>query len=107
MLIALTWFKRVEILASLERICIHGTPLNPDVPAHVPGGSSSGSAVVVAAQLVDFSLGTDTVGCVRTPASFCGILGFRASHGLVSTVGLVANSQSLDAIGVICRESKS
>ncbi|KAF9608255.1 hypothetical protein IFM89_008540 [Coptis chinensis] len=82
----------------------YGTPTNPDVPAHVPGGSSSGSAVVVAAQLVDFSLGTDTVGCVRTPASFCGILGFRASHGLVSTVGLVANSQSLDAIGWFARD---
>lgn len=82
----------------------YGTPTNPDLPAQIPGGSSSGSAVVVAAQLVDFSLGTDTVGCVRTPAAFCGILGFRASHGLVSTGGVVANSQSLDTIGWFARD---
>lgn len=44
-------------------------------------------------------VGTDTVGCVRTPASFCGILGFRPSHGSVSSVGILANSQSLDTVG--------
>ncbi|OMP05762.1 Amidase [Corchorus olitorius] len=68
------------------------------------GGSSSGSAVAVAAELVDFALGTDTIGCMRIPASFCGILGFRPSHGAVSTVGLVPNSQSLDAIGCFARD---
>lgn len=82
----------------------YGTPTNPEVPAQIPGGSSSGSAVVVAAQLVDFSLGTDTVGCVRIPAAFCGILGFRPSHGLVSSAGVVANSQSLDSIGWFARD---
>lgn len=49
---------------------------------------------------LDF-VGTDTIGCVRIPASFCGILGFRPSHGAVSTIGLLPNSQSLDAIGII------
>ncbi|KAF8404606.1 hypothetical protein HHK36_009493 [Tetracentron sinense] len=82
----------------------YGTPTNPEMPSQIPGGSSSGSAVVVAAELVDFALGTDTIGCVRTPASFCGILGFRPSHGSVSTVGVLANSQSLDTIGWFARD---
>ncbi|OVA14215.1 Amidase [Macleaya cordata] len=82
----------------------YGTPTNPVMPTQIPGGSSSGSAVAVAAQLVDFSLGTDTFGCVRTPASFCGILGFRPSHGAVSTIGVLANSQSLDTIGWFARD---
>ncbi|TYJ44021.1 hypothetical protein E1A91_A03G192600v1 [Gossypium mustelinum] len=76
----------------------YGTPTNPNMPSNVPGGSSSGSAVAVAAELVDFALGTDTIGCVRVPASFCGVLGFRPSHGAVSTIGVLPNSQSLDAI---------
>ncbi|KAL0365150.1 UNVERIFIED_CONTAM: Outer envelope protein 64, mitochondrial [Sesamum angustifolium] len=77
----------------------YGTPINPAKPSHIPGGSSSGSAVAVAAQIVDFALGTDTFGCLRVPASFCGILGFRPSHGIVSTVGVLPNSQSLDTVG--------
>ncbi|KAG8368673.1 hypothetical protein BUALT_Bualt15G0070200 [Buddleja alternifolia] len=77
----------------------YGTPTNPQQPSHVPGGSSSGSAVAVAAHLVDFALGTDTVGDIRVPASFCGILAFRPSHGIVSTVGVLPNSQSLDTVG--------
>ncbi|KAK4438181.1 Outer envelope protein 64, mitochondrial [Sesamum alatum] len=77
----------------------YGTPINPAKPSHVPGGSSSGSTVAVAAHIVDFALGTDTIGCIRVPASFCGILGFRPSHGVVSTVGVLPNSQSLDTVG--------
>ncbi|KAI3445736.1 hypothetical protein Pfo_002401 [Paulownia fortunei] len=77
----------------------YGTPTNPQKPSHVPGGSSSGSAVAVAAQIVDFALGTDTIGCIRVPASFCGLLGFRPSHGIVSTIGVLPNSQSLDTVG--------
>lgn len=46
-------------------------------------------------------VGTDTVGCVRIPASFCGILGFRSSHGAVSSIGVLPNSQSLDTIGMV------
>ncbi|XWS68291.1 hypothetical protein CRYUN_Cryun04dG0078300 [Craigia yunnanensis] len=82
----------------------YGTPTNPNMPSNVPGGSSSGSAVAVAAELADFALGTDTIGCLRIPASFCGILGFRTSHGAVSTIGLLPNSQSLDAIGWFARD---
>ncbi|XP_030539136.1 outer envelope protein 64, mitochondrial isoform X2 [Rhodamnia argentea] len=82
----------------------HGTPINPQMPSHIPGGSSGGSAVAVAAELVDFALGTDTVGCVRIPASFCGIIGYRPSHGAVSTIGVLPNSQSLDTVGWFARD---
>ncbi|GMJ12920.1 ARABIDOPSIS THALIANA TRANSLOCON AT THE OUTER MEMBRANE OF CHLOROPLASTS 64-V, outer membrane 64 [Hibiscus trionum] len=83
----------------------YGTPINPIMPSNIPGGSSSGSAVAVAAELVDFALGTDTIGCIRIPSAFCGILGFRPSHGAVSTIGIVPNSQSLDAIGCFARDA--
>ncbi|WOL13778.1 outer envelope protein 64, mitochondrial [Canna indica] len=82
----------------------YGSPINPELPSLAAGGSSSGSAVAVAAELVDFALGTDTVGGVRIPASFCGILGFRPSHGVVSTIGVLTNSQSLDTIGWFARD---
>lgn len=82
----------------------YGTPINPEMPAHVPGGSSSGSAVAVAAGLVDFALGTDTIGCIRIPAAFCGLLSYRPSHGAVSTIGVLPNSQSLDTVGWLARD---
>ncbi|KAF9592440.1 hypothetical protein IFM89_014930 [Coptis chinensis] len=77
----------------------YGTPTNPAAPAHIPGGSSCGSAVAVAAKLVDFSIGIDTTGGVRVPAAFCGILGFRTSHGALSNTGIIPVSPSLDAVG--------
>ncbi|KAI7731918.1 hypothetical protein M8C21_033176 [Ambrosia artemisiifolia] len=76
----------------------YGTPTNPATPSCIPGGSCSGSAVAVAADLVDFAIGTDTVGGVRIPASFCGVLGFRPSHGAVSTIGVLPISQNLDTV---------
>lgn len=82
----------------------HGTPANPVSSSLVPGGSCSGSAVAVAAQLVDFAIGTDTIGDVRIPASFCGLLCFRPSYGVISTLGTIANSQSLDTIGWFARD---
>ncbi|KNA10236.1 hypothetical protein SOVF_146330 [Spinacia oleracea] len=82
----------------------YGTPTNPSTPHHIPGGSSSGSAVAVAAQLVDFALGTDTIGCIRIPASLCGVFGFRPSHGAISIDGVLPNSQSLDTIGWFARD---
>ncbi|KAJ4790189.1 Glutamyl-tRNA(Gln) amidotransferase subunit A [Rhynchospora pubera] len=81
----------------------YGMTTNPDVPTDVPGGSCSGSAVAVAAGLVDFALGSDTIGGVRIPASFCGVLGFRPSHAAVCSSGMLPNSQSLDAIGWLAR----
>ncbi|OIW13632.1 hypothetical protein TanjilG_07974 [Lupinus angustifolius] len=77
----------------------YGTPTNPLMLSCIPGGSSSGSAVAVAAGLVDFAVGTDTTGGVRIPAAFCGILACRPSHGVVSTIGVLPNAQSLDTVG--------
>ncbi|XP_054818295.1 translocon at the outer membrane of chloroplasts 64 [Prosopis cineraria] len=83
-----------------------GTPTNPAVHARVPGGSSGGAAVAVAAGLVDFSLGIDTVGGVRVPAGFCGVLGFRPSYGAVSHMGLIPVSTSLDTVGWFAKDPK-
>lgn len=77
----------------------YGTPTNPAAPDRVPGGSSSGAAVAVAGGLVDFSLGVDTIGDVRIPGAFCGVLGFRSSHAAVSNVGVTPLSPSLDTTG--------
>lgn len=82
----------------------YGTPLNPRVPERVPGGSSSGSASVVACGLVDFALGTDTGGSVRVPAGNCGIYGFRPSHGFISVAGVNPLAPTFDTIGVLARD---
>ncbi|KAM1201111.1 hypothetical protein FF1_017419 [Malus domestica] len=82
----------------------YGTHVNPQLQSHIPGGSSCGSAMAVAAGLVDFALGTDTTGCVRIPASFCGVIGYRPSHGVVSMLEVLPNSQSLDVVGIFARD---
>ncbi|KAK4280692.1 hypothetical protein QN277_012280 [Acacia crassicarpa] len=83
-----------------------GTPTNPAVHARVPGGSSGGSAVAVAADLAEFSLGIDTVGGVRVPAGFCGVLGFRPSYGAVSHMGIIPVATSLDTVGWFAKDPK-
>ncbi|XP_023644972.1 amidase 1 [Capsella rubella] len=83
----------------------YGTPRNPIAFDRVPGGSSSGSAVAVAARLVDFSIGTDTGGSVRVPASYCGIFGFRPSHNAVFTAGVTPMAQSFDTVGWFARDT--
>jgi amidase len=93
-----------ELAFSLEGENAHyGTPVNPACPERLPGGSSSGSAVAVAAGLVDFALGTDTGGSVRVPASFTGVFGFRPTHGRVSTQGVVEFAPSYDTVGWFAR----
>ncbi|KAJ4917506.1 hypothetical protein Rs2_03056 [Raphanus sativus] len=82
----------------------YDAPTNPAAPSHIPGGSCSGAAVAVAANLVDFALGIDTVGGVRVPAGYCGVLGFRSSQGIVSNAGIIPVSSSLDAIGWFARD---
>lgn len=82
-----------------------GTPINPQAPDRVPGGSSSGSASAVAAGLCDFALGTDTGGSIRVPASFCGLYGLRTSYGRVSTAGVMPMAPSFDTIGWLARDA--
>lgn len=78
-----------------------GCAVNPAAPDRIPGGSSSGSAVAVAAGLCDMALGSDTGGSIRNPASNCGIVGVKPSYGLVSRYGLIDLSMSLDTIGTL------
>jgi amidase len=83
----------------------YGTPVNPRCPERVPGGSSSGSAVAVASEQVDFALGTDTGGSVRVPASHTGIFGFRPSHGAVPLDGVLPLAPRFDTVGWLARDA--
>lgn len=81
-----------------------GTPLNPAAPDRVPGGSSSGSASVVAGGVCDFALGTDTGGSVRVPAGFCGLFGIRPTHGRLDFRGVTVQAPSSDTVGWFARD---
>lgn len=97
-----------EITFSLDGINRHyGTPINPQLPRRIPGGSSSGAASACAAGLVDFALGTDTAGSVRVPASFCGLWGLRPSHGAISTEGVLPLGPSFDTVGIFARDGET
>lgn len=76
---------------------------NPHDPAHTPGGSSSGSAAGVAAGTFPLALGTQTVGSVVRPASYCGVVGVKPSYGLIPAAGVMFFSRSVDHVGFFCR----
>ena len=80
-----------------------GKTRNPHNPEHTPGGSSSGSAAAVAAGMVPLALGSQTNGSVIRPAAFCGVLGFKPTHGLIPRHGILTLSRTLDHVGLFAR----
>src|SRR5213594_5083884 len=76
---------------------------NPWNLAHTPGGSSAGSAAAVAARMAPLALGSQTVGSVLRPAAYCGVVGFKGTHGLVPVAGVIPLAWSLDHVGVLTR----
>jgi len=94
-----------ELAYSLNGQNIHyGTPINPIAPDCLPGGSSSGSAVAVATGDADFSIGTDTGGSVRVPASYCGLYGLRPTLGKLNLEHAFQLSESFDTAGIFSRD---
>ncbi|MEN0036079.1 MAG: amidase [Cellvibrio sp.] len=97
-----------ELAYSLNGLNIHyGAPINPRDPERLPGGSSSGSAVAVAAGDIDIGLGTDTGGSIRVPASYNGLFGIRTSHGLISSEQMVPLAPLFDTVGWLTRDAKT
>ncbi|HEY5886677.1 MAG TPA: amidase family protein [Acidimicrobiales bacterium] len=84
----------------------YGMPRNPAAPDHDPGGSSSGSAAAVAGGLADLGLGSDTLGSIRVPASYCGLYGWRPTHGRVPLDGVHPLAASLDTVGLLARDPR-
>jgi Asp-tRNA(Asn)/Glu-tRNA(Gln) amidotransferase A subunit family amidase len=84
-----------------------GPTTNPHNPEHTPGGSSSGSAAAVASGQAPLALGTQTIGSILRPASFCGVVGFKPSYGRASTAGVIPLAPSLDHVGWFTRDVPS
>ncbi|HQT60198.1 MAG TPA: amidase [Acidiphilium sp.] len=98
----------VELAFGLEgRNAHYGTPINPAAPDRLPGGSSSGSAAMIAGGHAHVGIGSDTGGSVRIPASYCGLYGLRPSQGLLSLAGAAALAPSFDTPGWFARDAET
>ncbi|QIA25802.1 amidase [Mesorhizobium sp. AA22] len=94
-----------ELAFSLMGLNAHfPSPVNPAAPDRVTGGSSSGSAAAVAGGLAEIAIGSDTGGSIRAPASFCGLIGLRTTHGRISLEGAMPLAPSLDTFGWFARD---
>ena len=80
-----------------------GKTRNPHNPEHTPGGSSSGSAAAVGAEMVPLAIGSQTNGSTIRPAAYCGVVGFKPTHGLISRHRALALSRTLDHVGLFAR----
>ncbi|MCA0246049.1 MAG: amidase [Proteobacteria bacterium] len=94
-------------LGILGENAFDGTPRNVRAPGRVPGGSSSGSAAAVAAEICDTALGTDTGGSVRVPSSFCGLYGIRPTHGRIDVTGMLPQAPTSDTTGWFARDAET
>ena len=84
-----------------------GTPLNPQDPSRIPGGSSSESASAVGSWVADAALGTDTGGSIRGPAACCGVIGMKPTFGRVSRIGVAPVETTLDCVGPFARDMRT
>src|SRR5918994_2413456 len=82
----------------------YGMPTNPAAPDRDPAGSTSGPASATAGDLCDLGIGTDTLGSIRIPASYCGLYGYRPTHGAIPTTGVLPLAQRFDTVGLLSRD---